>query len=82
MGKLGRRTGGRERVEGQLRLPLRGLASADLWKTVVISGLALVEEELEEERARVCGPRYAHQPERRRCGVGTPKARWCWAGDG
>lgn len=24
MGKLGRRTGGRERVEGQLRLPLRG----------------------------------------------------------
>ena len=43
-----------------MRLPLRGLASAALWDTVVISGLALVEEELEEERARVCGPRYAH----------------------
>jgi hypothetical protein len=48
MGKLGSRTGGRERVEGQLRLPLRGLASAALWDAVVISGLALVEEELEE----------------------------------
>ena len=34
MGKLGRRTGERERVEGQLRLPLRGLASAALWDTV------------------------------------------------
>jgi len=48
-----------------LRLPLCGLASAALWDAVVISRLALVEEELEEERARVCGPRYAHQPERR-----------------
>jgi hypothetical protein len=53
MDKLGRRTGGRERVEGQLRLPLCGLASAALWDAVVISGLALVEEELEEQRARV-----------------------------
>jgi hypothetical protein len=53
------------RVEGQLRLPLCGLASAALWDAVVSSRLALVEEELEEERARVCGPRYAHQPERR-----------------
>ena len=81
MGKLGRRTGGRERVEGQLRLPLRGLASAALWDAVVISRLALVEEELEEERARVCGPRYAHRSAGR-CGVGTSKARWCWADDG
>ena len=29
-----------------MRLPLRGLASAALWDTVVISGLALVEEDL------------------------------------
>ncbi len=65
MSKLGRRAGRRERVEGQLRLPLRGLAHAALWDTVVLSGLAFVEEELEDERARVCGPRYAHLPERR-----------------
>ena len=65
-----------------MRLPLRGLASAVLWDTVVISGLALVEEELEEERARVCGPRYVHQPERRALRGGHAEARWCWAGDG
>ena len=63
-----------------MRLPLRGLASAALWDTVVISGLALVEEELEEERARVCGPRAMRiSRSAGRCGVGTPKARWCWA---
>jgi len=31
---------------------------------VVISGLAFVEEEMEAERAALCGPRYAHQAER------------------
>lgn len=64
-----------------MRLSLRGLASAALWNAVVISGLALLEEELEEERARVCGPRYAHLPECWALRGGTPKARWCWARD-
>ena len=45
-------------------LPLRGLARAALWDTVVISGLAFVEEEMEAERAGLCGPRYAHLTER------------------
>ena len=31
-----------------------------LWYTVVLSGLAFVEEELEAERAALCGARYAH----------------------
>jgi hypothetical protein len=35
-----------------------------LWDTVVISGLAFVEEEMEAERAALCGPRYAHLTER------------------
>ena len=35
----------------------RGLARAALWDTVVISGLAFVEEEMEAERAASCGPR-------------------------
>src|ERR1700674_401542 len=45
-------------------LPLRGLAREALWDTVVISGLAFVEEEMEAERAALCGPRYAHLAER------------------
>jgi putative transposase len=44
----------------QLPLPLRGLAREALWDTVVISGLAFVEDELEAERVALCGPRYQH----------------------
>ena len=32
---------------------------------VVASGLQVLEAMLEEDRVAVCGPRYAHQPERR-----------------
>ena len=42
-------------------LPLRGLAREALWDTVMISGLAFVEDELEAERVAVCGQRYEHQ---------------------
>jgi hypothetical protein len=31
---------------------------------VLISGVLFVEEELEEERSALCGPRYAHLAER------------------
>jgi putative transposase len=54
----------RGREQSQLMLPLRGLARAALWDTVVISGLTFVEEEMEAERAALCGPRYAHLAER------------------
>jgi putative transposase len=62
--KNGKRRGREQSAQKQLMLPLRGLARAALWDTVVISGLAFVEEEMEAERAALCGPRYAHLAER------------------
>jgi putative transposase len=62
--KNGKRTGREQRAQEQLMLPLRGLAREALWDTVVFSGLAFVEDELEAERAVLCGPRYAHSAER------------------
>ena len=64
MKKNGKSQGREQSVQTQLMLPLRGLARAALWDTVVISGLAFVEEEMEAERAALCGPRYAHLAER------------------
>ena len=40
-------------------------AQAELQELVVASGLKVLEAMLEEDRVAVCGPRYAHQPERR-----------------
>ena len=37
---------------------------AELQELVVASGLKVLEAMLEEDRAAVCGPRYAHQPAR------------------
>ena len=37
---------------------------AELQELVVVSGLKVLEAMLEEGRAAVCGPRYAHQPAR------------------
>src|SRR5215831_3185131 len=56
---------GRSKVQEQTRgqqqyLRLREFAREALWDTVVLSGLAFVEEELEAERTALCGPRYAH----------------------
>jgi putative transposase len=42
-------------------LPLHGLAREALWDTVMISGLAFIEDELETERVALCGQRYEHQ---------------------
>ena len=38
---------------------------AELQELVVASGLKVLEAMLEEDRAAVCGPRYAHQAARR-----------------
>ena len=40
-------------------------AQAELQELVVQSGLKVLEAILEEDRVAVCGPRYAHPPERR-----------------
>lgn len=45
-------------------MPLREFARQALWDTVVLSGLAFVEEQLETERTALCGPRYAHRRRR------------------
>ena len=37
---------------------------AELQELVVASGLKVLEAMLDEDRAAVCGPRYAHQPAR------------------
>ena len=39
-------------------------AQAGLQELVIASGLRVLEAMLEEDRAAVCGPRYAHQPAR------------------
>ena len=55
---------------------------AELQELVVASGLKVLEAMLEEDRAAVCGPRYAHQPARQ-----AYRRRWCadsarWASSG
>ena len=46
---------------------------AELQELVVASGLKVLEAMLEEDRAAVCGPRYAHQPARQASRTGhTP----------
>ena len=79
MNKNGKSRGREQSAQKQLILPLRGLARAALWDTVVISGLAFVEEEMEAERAALCGPRYAHLAERQAPAL---RARAELAGDG
>ena len=39
-------------------------AQAELQELIIASGLRVLEAMLEEDRAAVCGPRYAHQPAR------------------
>lgn len=36
------------------------MARDALWDTVIVAGLAFVEEEMEPERAALYGSRYAH----------------------
>jgi putative transposase len=59
--KNGKSRGREQSAERQPLLPLRGLAREALWDTVMISGLAFVEDELEAERVALCGQRYEHQ---------------------
>ncbi len=91
MSKTGRSRGREQTAPRQRYLPLKQFAREALWDTVVFSGLAFVEEELEAERTALCGPRYAHDPARaairaghvassltlggRRVAVGRPRAR-------
>ena len=44
---------------------------AELFELMVRSGLRVLDAMLEEDRATLCGPRYAHQPERATSRAGT-----------
>ena len=65
MNKSAKRTEGKKAADGeQLWLRLSGLVRDALYDTVMVTGLACVDEVLEAERAALCGARYAHQAER------------------
>ena len=69
MKKQSRTAAGRRQPKssGQRHLPLVDIlvdTQAELQQLVVASGLKVLEAMLEEDRVAVCGPRYAHQPER------------------
>ncbi|HVG84074.1 MAG TPA: transposase, partial [Vicinamibacterales bacterium] len=44
---------------------------AELWELAVRAGLHVLEAMMEEDRATVCGPRYAHDPDRHAARAGT-----------
>jgi transposase-like protein len=56
------------------RLPLVDLlvdAQSELFELAMRSGLKVLEAMLEEDRTAICGPRYAHQPDRHASRAGT-----------
>jgi hypothetical protein len=64
MNKSAKRTDGKKADGGgQLWLRLSAMVRAALYDTVMVTGLACVDEVLEAERAALCGTRYAHQAE-------------------
>jgi transposase-like protein len=65
MNQSAKRTDGKKAADGeQLWLRLSGMVREALYDTVMVTGLACVDEVLEAERAALCGARYAHQAER------------------
>lgn len=49
---------------GQLALAAMQDARSTLYTTIVQAGMGVLAAMLEEDRARICGPRYAHDPKR------------------
>jgi hypothetical protein len=72
--KIGRSKAQEQTGQPQRYLPLREFGREALWDTVVLSGLAFVEEELEAERTGLCGPHYAHIAERKAIRAGLKSA--------
>jgi hypothetical protein len=71
MKKSDRRTAGGQSSQMQLQLPLRDLVREALFDTVIVAGVGLVREVLEEERTTLCGPRYRHDPRRQALRAGS-----------
>lgn len=54
----------KKKVQNQPVLPLKEFVRAQLFDTVLTLGVNQVYEILEEERTRLCGPRYCHEENR------------------
>lgn len=59
-----RKTSRRQEATGQLAFAAMIDARATLHDAIVAAGMGVLGAMLEEERAKICGPRYVHQPER------------------
>jgi putative transposase len=74
MRKTGRSRAEEQTEARQWHLPLSGFFREALWDTVVFSGFEFAREQLEAERAALCGPRYAHLAERAAIRAGHAKS--------
>src|ERR1700685_4300125 len=76
-----RKTSCRQEAPAQLAFEAMLDARATLHDAIVSAGLGVLGAMLEEERTRLCGPRYAHAPDRaaarggRRVRVRRPRVR-------
>ncbi len=64
----------RQETTPQLALAAMIDARATLHDAIVSAGMTVLGAMLEEERTKLCGPRYAHQPERSARRSGMPPA--------
>jgi putative transposase len=74
MRKTGRSGIKEQSAARQWHLPLGEFFRDALFDTVVIAGFAFAQEQLEAERAMLCGPRYAHDAERAALRAGHAKS--------
>ncbi len=74
MRKTGRSTAEEQTAGKQGYLPLKEFFHEALWDTVVVSGFEFAQEQLEAERAALCGPRYAHLAARAAMRAGHAKS--------
>src|SRR5262245_9564345 len=63
----------------QLTLPVVEMlidTQAELWELAVRAGLQVLEAMMEADRVALCGPRYAHDPDRRASRMGRVPEEW------
>jgi putative transposase len=71
MKKTDRRIAGAQKSQTQLQFPLHDLVREALFDTVMVAGVWLVGEVLEEERTALWGPHYCHDSQRRALRAGS-----------
>jgi len=75
-----RRPGSQETTMDQLVFAAMRDARATLHDAVVAAGMGVLSAMLEEDRARLCGPRYAHDPHRRASRAGHAEGELAMGG--